>query len=81
MWTRLCSGCTTKTSATWVTAKTTKTAIPRKCSERAAWRPPKSFGYHGYRPTTAGDITGPVTIIRGARTKTTKKYMISCMAS
>lgn len=81
MWVRLYFGCTTKTSVTWMTMNSVKNAMPRKCSERAAWRPPKSFGYHGNRPTTAGDMTGPVTIISGAATKTTKKYISCCSAS
>ena len=49
--------------------------------DRAACRPPKIFGYHGYCPITAGDITGPVAIISGATMKTTVKYNSCCRES
>ncbi len=48
--------------------------MPIRCRERAAWRPPNILAYQGKRPTTAGDMTGPVMIISGAAMKTMKKY-------
>ena len=46
----------------------------RKWSDRPICRLPGSFGYHWKRLVRAGDIEGPVTMARGARTKTAVKY-------
>jgi len=45
----------------------------RKWSDRPACLLPGRFGYHLKRFVKAGDIEGPVTIARGARTNTTAK--------
>ena len=69
------------TSAMCITMKTTNIAMPMKWMERAACRPPNIFAHHGKRPTTAGDITGPVRIISGATMNTIKEYINCCSAS
>jgi hypothetical protein len=71
---------TNPVSATIVTCpmtKMTKAHMMRKWIERPTWRLPGSFGYHVNRAVNAGDIEGPVSIARGARTNTTPKY-VSC---
>ncbi len=40
---------------------------------RAAWRLPKSLGYHGKRPSIVGDIATPVSIWSGVKMKITPK--------
>ena len=60
--------------------KTTKAHMMRKWIDRPTWRLPGSFGYHGNRAVKAGDIDGPVSIARGARTNTTPKYASCCSA-
>jgi hypothetical protein len=49
--------------------------MTRKWSERPTCRLPGSFGYHLKRFVSAGDMEGPVRIARGARMKTTPKYV------
>ena len=46
----------------------------RKWIDRPICRLPGSLGYHVNRAVKAGDIDGPVSIARGARTNTTPKY-------